>query len=222
MQINDLPDIVTGAAVHPGVGTLRNWYSPWRYIHSSWLGGDGALGAALQRSDVLQRRLAYPAWCERFALARHPESIDGSVWWMLAFADDAVFQRADRLVGLAMLFAQHRSKSLGLGRDARACGASGDDVRWALSRACLIPGAVFEPDDLCGEEKTGFYGLASVKLALADSNPALFRRIALRYATEQVNSPSRTALVATGSNAHRAARILARLWGAALQHAGDG
>lgn len=196
---------------------LRSWYQPWHYTHPSWLREDKPLLAAVQCSDELLRRLAYPAWCERFALSLHPENYDGSVWWNVAFAELQAFERANHLVGLVLMFACNRRDSLQLGRSERMRGTENNDLRWVLEHAGLIPDVVLDHAALHGVSEPELYGLVSVRLALAGSAPALFRRIALRFRVEHVVGYVNVATRPIGAaDARRIARAITRLWTAAV------
>ena len=198
--------------VWPQERDLSFWYRPWRYAHASRIGSPqlARLGLSDPDDEVLQR-LRYPAWCRLFSLPAHPTTYDGSVWWGIAGADAAVFERANFLAGLVLLLARNRRDAFALMRTAGK--EAGRDLRWVMQQANFVPQGMLDLpgwEDVTDPAASGFL---SLRLAASMATPVLVERIVLRYPEELVrHAPP---MARTGADAS-CELYLARLWSGAV------
>ncbi|WAC74591.1 hypothetical protein OU995_07760 [Roseateles sp. SL47] len=166
------------------VRAWHHWHRPWSVMHASWaeLGHDRLVASGATEAWLRQK---YPAWCNLYGLERTPADLSPTVAWRLSSLSIADFERALRLVGWTLRFAQMPTSRLMRGGP----GLPAQDLRWALSRSHFLPRSV--PDRLdsaagltgapaATEERVRRLAAAALRLFVQDDLPPVWPRLRLR------------------------------------------
>lgn len=192
----------------------QHWYRPWTVLHASWSSlGHGRLAA--DGADEFWLRRHYADWCELHALGRTPQAMPAPSWWRLFSLPPHAFDRAARLVGWALRFAEVPASRLMRG----GVSLPPADLRWALERALFIPAAL--PERLhCHvgpvAPAADWHATASLCHCTRGVAASLWPRLRLRCPREWVQSVEADMPRATAAEAPP---LMARLWHAAARHA---
>lgn len=166
------------------VRAWHHWHRPWSVMHASWADEGHARLVASGATEAWLRQ-KYPAWCTLYGLERTPAVLEPSVAWRLASLSVEDFERALRLVGWTLRFAQMPTSRLMRG----GTQLPAQDLRWSLARSHFMPRAVPERLDsaagLTGapavaEERARRLAAAALRLFVQDDLPAVWPRLRLR------------------------------------------